>query len=97
VVRHYDLVYEELGEDIGHEDFVQDMILAFNGNGWCQRDYFKLRADQALSFSWERFAEVVKHESRYLFLEHRDDDAYGEQHEVEPADMLVACLDALGP
>jgi Zn ribbon nucleic-acid-binding protein len=84
----WDLVFEELGEDIGHEDFVQDMILAFGGNGWCQRDYFTLRADQALSFSWERFAELVKHESRYLFLEHRDDDEYREQHEVEPAGML---------
>lgn len=83
----YDLV-DHLGEDIGHEDFVQDIILAFNTNGWCQRDYFTLRADQALSFSWQRFAEVVKYESRYLFLEHRDDDELREQHEVEPADML---------
>jgi hypothetical protein len=83
----YDLV-DRLGEDIGHEDFVQDMILAFNINCWCQRDYFTLRADQALSFSWQRFAEVVKYESRYLFLEHRDDNEYREQHEVEPADML---------
>lgn len=83
----YELI-DRLGEDIGHEDFVDDMVRALNSNGWCERDYFMLRADQALSFSWQRFAEVVKNDSRYLFLEHRDDKEYREPHEVEPADML---------
>jgi hypothetical protein len=83
----YDLL-DRLGEDIGCEAFVDDVIRAFGLHGWCERDYFSLRADQALSFSWQRFAEVVKHESRYLFLERREEDEYREQHEVEPADML---------
>jgi hypothetical protein len=83
----YDLVYR-LGEDIGTQEFVEDMVRAFGGQGWCQRDYFSVRPDEALSFSWERFAELVKYESRYLFLEHRDNDEYREHHEVEPADML---------
>jgi Zn ribbon nucleic-acid-binding protein len=82
----YDLV-DRLGEEIGHQDFVQDLTLAFENNGWCQRDYFSLRADEALSFSWQRFAEVVKHESRYLFLQHSDDEDL-EPHQVGPADML---------
>jgi hypothetical protein len=83
----YDLL-DRLGEEIGVQEFVDDMIQAFGLQGWCERDYFTLRADQALSFSWQRFGKLVKEDSRYLFLERREDDEYREQHEVEPADML---------
>jgi hypothetical protein len=82
----WDLV-DRLGEEIGDPDFVEDMILAFDNRGWCQRDYFMLRADQALSFSWERFAEVVKYDSRYLIVQHHGDEL-DEPYEVAPADML---------
>lgn len=81
-------LFDRLGEDIGCDEFVNDVIQAFGLHGWCERNYFSVRADRALSFSWERFADLVKYESRYLFLEQRDDDDYREQHEVEPADML---------
>lgn len=83
----YDLL-DRLGEDIGCQEFVDDMIQAFGLQGWCELDYFSLRADQALSFSWQRFAKLVKEDSRYLFLERREEDEYREAHEVEPADML---------
>ncbi len=78
---------EQLGEDIGHERFVEDLVQAFSDSGWCQQDYFMLRADQALSFSWERFAEVVKYDTRYLIVQHQGEEV-SEPFEVAPADML---------
>jgi hypothetical protein len=84
----YDLL-DRLGEDIGCQEFVDDVVHAFGLRGWCQLDYFSPRADEALSFSWQRFAKVVKEESRYLFLELRDEDEYEERYEVGPADMLL--------
>jgi len=83
-----DDLIERLGEDIGTQEFVDDVVSAFGMNGWCERDYFSTRPDEALSFSWERFAELVKYDSRYLFLTRRDDDEIREYDEVAPADML---------
>jgi hypothetical protein len=44
---------------------------------------------QALIFSWSRFAEIVKYESRYLFVSQAPDENL-EPHEVGPGDMLAA-------
>jgi HEPN/RES N-terminal domain 1/RES domain len=84
----FDELVHELGEDIGCDEFVDDVIAAYGGRGWCQRDYFQARLDEALGFSWERFAEIVKYRSRYVFMRLPDDDEYREYHEVEPAQML---------
>ncbi len=83
----YDLL-DRLGDDIGAQEFVDDVVSAFGMNGWCQRDYFSARPDEALSFSWQRFVELVKYESRYLFLTRRDHDELRDYNEVAPADML---------
>lgn len=34
---------------------------------WCERDYYQLSPYRSLSFGWERFCDVVKHQRRYLF------------------------------
>lgn len=82
----HDLVWK-IGEEIGGDAFLADLITAYGDKAWCERDYFISRPHDALVFSWERFAELVEYESRYLFLDHRGAE-YLEPHEVEPADML---------
>jgi hypothetical protein len=44
-----------------------------------------------LSFSWQRFAELVKYESRYLFLQQREEDEFDER--VGPGEMLSRIAD----
>ncbi len=79
-------LFFRIGEAIGVEEFVDDVITAFGACEWCRRDYFIATEDEALTFSWERFAELVKHHQRFLILgNHEKDD---EPHEVEPAEML---------
>jgi hypothetical protein len=82
-------LYFRLGEDIAVDAFVEDMVNAYGGRGWCQRDYFISTPDEALSFSWERFADLVKYDQRFLILDRDDRDEYYEPHEVEPAQMLA--------
>lgn len=82
---HTDDLVLQIGEEIGCEEFVEDLVSAYGDSAWCDADYFGSPADELLSLSWERFAELVKYESRYLFLEHRS-DKYDER--VGPAEML---------
>jgi HEPN/RES N-terminal domain 1/RES domain len=85
-----DLVWR-IGEEIGCDEFVNDLIDAYSGSAWCDRDYFGSSPDEVLSFSWKRFAELVKYESRYLFLEHREKDAFDDR--VGPGEMLSRIAD----
>jgi hypothetical protein len=83
-----DDLFWTLGEEIGVDEFVADVIAAFGDRAWCRRDYFASSEDEALGFSWERFAEVVKYRSRYVFMLLPGDNEFAEHHEVEPARML---------
>ena len=82
---HTDDLVWQIGEEIGCDGFVEDLVAAYGDTAWCDADYFGSPPDELLSLSWERFAELVKYESRYLFLEHRHDQ-YDER--VGPAEML---------
>ena len=61
-------LYFRVGEDIGVDAFVEDMIVAYGDRGRCQRDYFVSTIEEALLFSWDRFADLVKYDQRFLFL-----------------------------
>jgi HEPN/RES N-terminal domain 1/RES domain len=91
VGRHFDTddLLEELGEDIGDEEFEADVVAAFGDAAWCERDYFMTKEDDSLAFSWERFAEVVKYERRYLFLKLDMPDEDAEAYDVTPAEILT--------
>jgi hypothetical protein len=79
---------EHLGEDIGCDEFIHDVVKAFGLQGWCERNCFSLHADEGLSFSRQRSVKVVKGESLYLFVERGDESESREAYEVESADML---------
>lgn len=87
---HTDDLVARIGEDIGCDAFVEDLIDAYSDEAWCDRDYGS-SPDEVLSFSWQRFAELVKYESRYLFLQPREDDEFDER--VGPGEMLSRIAD----
>lgn len=88
---HFDTwdLLARLGEEIGDQGFVEDVVEAFGDAEWCERDYFQTKEHEALYFSWERFAEVVKYERRYLFLKLDEPEEHGEAYEITPATMLT--------
>ena len=64
---------------------------ALGDRTWCERDPGALREHQVLTYSWEYFAEFIKHERRFFFVSERP--AYAERDGADqflgPADMLA--------
>jgi hypothetical protein len=52
---------------------------------WCQRDFWRLLPQKELAFDWRRFSDLVKHESRFVFLKQTAKPDYEER---TPQDML---------
>jgi hypothetical protein len=77
-----------IGEEIGSDEFVQDVVTAYGDYAWCDRDYYGGSQDEALTLSWDRFADLVKYRSRYVFMRLPDDSEFPEHNAVEPAQML---------
>jgi len=62
---------------------------------WCQRDPFDLHEHEKLSFSWEQFRELVKHERRFFLLGVRPpySERDGADRLLAPAEMLQTLLE----
>lgn len=69
-------IYDVLdGYDISEDaDVVEALIEAIDDNGWVERDYYIGDKSQRLSWGWESFKQVTKHQTRYLFLSPKADD-----------------------
>ena len=46
----------------------EDIVSAFRGRLWCQRNYFSLSEQDKLLIGWEEFCDEVKHQRRYFFF-----------------------------
>jgi hypothetical protein len=62
-----DVLEEEEALPLGEQSFEEFVLGAFQESMWCRRDPFVITERDALSYSWERFREVVMHENRYFF------------------------------
>lgn len=84
-----DDVIASIEETIGIDAFVVDVVDAYGGKEWCDVEPYVLARHESLIYSWDRFAELVRYESRYLFLTRPARD-YPDVHEVGPGEMLEA-------
>jgi hypothetical protein len=57
---------------------------------YCDRDWQILNPSEGMKFGWDRFAETVKHATRFLFFPRpaEDDEDRGEPYFVRPEEML---------
>lgn len=80
--------WDVLGDyDISEEGDVIDAIIDVVGNdGWVEREYYVGDKSQRLEWGWDAFKDVVKHQTRYVFLT-PEDDSHSE--EVPPSRMLA--------
>lgn len=69
-------IYEVLGNyDISSDgDVIEALVECIDDNGWVERDYYIGDKSRRLSWGWESFKEVTKHQTRYLFLSPEADD-----------------------
>lgn len=93
----WDLFREELDEFPFQNDAVAEEVLdSFSDLEWCSRDYAYLKEGKRLLFGWDRFSELVKHVTRYMFFESEDKQSSpGEEEGVHPTRMLDAIGDVI--
>jgi hypothetical protein len=85
-------VFEQLGLDFPNDSDgrLHDAISeGLDNDLWSEADPYGLSPDQQLSFSWERFCRVIKHQRRFFFL-HEDEGKrrYGDDELFSPAETL---------
>ncbi|HEX8513014.1 MAG TPA: HEPN-associated N-terminal domain-containing protein [Allosphingosinicella sp.] len=68
-------------------DVVEAIINVVENDGWVEREYYIGDKSQRLEWGWDRFKQVVKHQTRYVFLAPDEDDGLAE---VPPSRMLAA-------
>lgn len=80
--------WDVLGDyDISEDSDVIDAIIEVVGSdGWVGRGYYAGDKSQRLEWGWDAFKDVVKHQTRYVFLTPEEDDHFTE---VPPSRMLT--------
>ena len=69
VIDSYDLLHDDYIDSFTEdEQLLEDILDAIRDRQWCQKDFYRLRPEEALLFGWKQFSEQVKHHSRYVFL-----------------------------
>lgn len=82
-----DLIEREFGID--HGDLVQKISENIPTEKWCEIDPFRLKTNEALGSVWNNFKELIKHESRYFFMNARRDVKYDDD-EIDVINTLNA-------
>jgi hypothetical protein len=79
--------------EISENNDVIDAIIDVVGNdGWVEREYYVGDKSQRLEWGWDAFKDVVKYQTRYVFLMPDDD---GHSAEVPPSRMLAVIGDTV--
>ena len=82
----YDLLYDELALEVEHEDILSDLNSAIIMGAWCKKDPYGLDENEMLLNAWSKFSELVKHNSRYVFLKKENNKSPYE--DMDPVEIL---------
>ncbi|MGH6871087.1 MAG: HEPN-associated N-terminal domain-containing protein [Rhizomicrobium sp.] len=87
----YDIVEDEVPVDEIGGDLFQAICEGLGDQLWCDRYLYCLGPDDALAYSWKKFCETVKHESRYFFTQRgRSDD---DSEILSPSELLETIVE----
>ncbi len=75
-----------------NNDVVEALIDAIDTESWVERDFYIGDDSKRLSWGWDWFKRVTKHQTRYLFLKSGDADYY----ELPPSRMLDEIATVIG-
>ena len=72
----YDLLTDEIDIVLPNDDgrLLDILVDCLGDNDWCQRNPYELREDERYIASWDEFANFIKYERRYFFLESQRTD-----------------------
>lgn len=86
-----DLLFDE--GPISHPGLFDDLVSSMSDTLWVQRDYWRLRPSEALSYEWDRFRDRVMHHRRFLFAQINAEPEDGE--DASPLTTLTAVGEAI--
>lgn len=91
VLDAWDLFTDELGGYFNNDKLLRNIIDAYVAGGaiFCRRNVYGVSRLDALRYGWKEFCQVVKHESRFVFL--IDDEHWGDYRshdEIPPSEFL---------
>ena len=72
VLDGYDIVNKYLETD--STELLGDVCSSIGDNQWCKVNYYGSTPHEILSSGWERFANTIKHRSRYTFYRNFDEE-----------------------
>jgi len=84
----YDLIYDVLAIEVEHEEILSDLNSTIMLGQWCKKSPYSLDENDRLIYAWNSFSELVKHNSRYVFLE--KNDTASPYDEMDPTEILNA-------
>ncbi len=91
VIDSYDLITDQIGDEleINSDNLIQDIIDSLVNRQWCQKNFWVLRPEETLIFSWEQFVKQVKHHTRYVFFRVDDEsDDHWDRDTIATSKML---------
>lgn len=92
----YDLL-AELNDNMLLEPGVLDEVSGMiNHDAWCELDPYSLRASKEHKHMWQRFSQIVKHETRYVFFRMPERDNYDEESDYLILDHINEAVYKLG-
>ena len=81
-----------LPNDDDHDTLLLTLCSGLGDETWCRRDPFSLAEHERLRISWEEFCDLVKHDRRFFFGDHRrsdDERQFDDGQLYDPADLLT--------
>ncbi len=89
VIDSYDLIRDQWIVPTENEEILEDITNAIAEMQWCRKNFYQLPLDDALIFGWERFSKKVKHSTRYVFFQARDEsNTYEDPDDIPTYAML---------
>lgn len=90
-----ELLQDEIGLEPINKDAFSYLVSRLPDNAWVDVDYYSQHPRDILVNGWRHFAQMVMHETRYLFFPPPDDDAFPQHDEIRPEAMLDAMGDVI--
>jgi Zn ribbon nucleic-acid-binding protein len=88
VIDSWDLLHDYLRLGIGNDALLHDLCKSIEGSQWCQRNFWGFLPQKEMAVDWQRFSNIIKYETRFLFLKQTAEPESNERPSHEILDLL---------
>ena len=84
-------IADKLGIDFNSK-LINDLKPVIQEKTWCKSDPYGLDIDESLKYSWQRFSNLIKHKSRYMFFSEKTSSDSGVLSPLEILENIASDL-----